>query len=283
MSRPRLFTFTLMLLPLLSANAKLNQHNYYPQKLIKVTEQETINKGELKEHLYNVLSKVHMKTSGEDKIVEQCPLEESCYSQLKTLSYREARQILFGQLHLEQTNQGPIVRDVYCNNDYNSSHGVGKNQIPNHKFINCEHTWPQSKFNSRMDKNLQKTDLHHLYPVMSRANSTRSNKIFGEISNGTVVNSQCKDSRKGTIDGTRISGYEPPIEHRGNVARALFYFSVRYKTTITDVEEEFLRKWHKEDPVDEAERIRNQRIYEIQRNRNPFIDDPQLVNQIKDF
>ena len=75
----------------------------------------------------------------------------------------------------------------------------------------------------------------------------------------------------------------PPIEHRGNVARALFYFSVRYGMSISAVEESSLRSWHMEDPVDEAELERHEQIFSIQRVRNPFIDFPELVEDIDNF
>ncbi len=41
-----------------------------------------------------------------------------------------------------------------------------------------------------------------------------------------------------------------------------------------------LLKWHKEDPVDDFERNRNEVIYEAQGNRNPFIDKPEYVHLI---
>ena len=78
-------------------------------------------------------------------------------------------------------------------------------------------------------------------------------------------------------------GFEPPDSHKGNVARAMFYFSMRYNMRIDPVQEKFLKKWNKLDPIDAAERLRNRRIKDIQGNSNPFIDDPFLADRISDF
>lgn len=77
--------------------------------------------------------------------------------------------------------------------------------------------------------------------------------------------------------------FEPPAKHKGNVARALFYFAIRYNHPIDANQESFLRQWHKEDPVDQDERERNQLISRYQNNRNLFIDRSELVEQIFDF
>ena len=39
-----------------------------------------------------------------------------------------------------------------------------------------------------------------------------------------------------------------------------------------------LKKWNEEDPVDEFEMTRNNLVYNLQNNRNPFVDYPSLVN-----
>jgi endonuclease I len=242
--------------------ASLDDYSYYSDKLTKNIEKLS-KEGLLKASLRNAISD----------------------SQRIDISYKEARRHLFGDIHLERDTNGKyFVQDKYCNLKFNSSHRVGPKQIPDAKYINCEHTWPQSRFNPEFSKSLQKNDLHHLYPVKSNANSVRSNHIFGEVI-GKVVAQNCQDSRRGTIDyeNNQSKAFEPPTEHRGDVARALFYFSVRYNAPISEAEEYYLRRWNKEDPISSEEIKRNQRIFEIQKNRNPFIDDETLVDQIKDF
>lgn len=242
--------------------ASLDEHSYYSENLTK-------NIGKLSK-------KGLLKSSLREAISD---------SQRIDISYKEARRHLFGDLHLERDEKGQYyVRDKYCKIKFTSVHKVGPKRIPDAKYINCEHTWPQSRFNPSYSKSLQKNDLHHLYPVKSNANSVRSNNVFGEVI-GKVVSNDCQDSRKGIIDydNDQRKAFEPPEDHRGDVARALFYFSVRYDSPISESEEFYLRRWNKEDPISEVERVRNQRIYEIQKNRNPFIDDETLVDQIQDF
>ena len=77
--------------------------------------------------------------------------------------------------------------------------------------------------------------------------------------------------------------FEPPQQHKGNVARALFYFSTKYKLAIDPNEEAVLRKWASEDPVDVEEMHRNDEIEKAQHSRNPFIDFSELINNISDF
>lgn len=200
----------------------------------------------------------------------------------RPLGYREARKHLFGELFLQKKQGHYFIKDAYCQKNYGENVGVGPGKIPNASAINCEHTWPQSRFNSHEDRFTQKGDLHHLFPVDSRANSTRSNIDFGDVNAGEQVNG-CPLSQRGDDINAGNSSFEPPKEHKGNVARALFYFSVRYRISIDDTEEAYLKEWNRLDPVDKAEKSRHEQIYQIQGNRNPFIDDPTLADQIDNF
>jgi deoxyribonuclease-1 len=77
--------------------------------------------------------------------------------------------------------------------------------------------------------------------------------------------------------------FMPPVGHRGNVARSLFYFSVRYDIAINKNEEQILRQWHKMDPIDANEKARHEIVAKYQKVRNPFVDYPQLVEKVADF
>lgn len=195
-------------------------------------------------------------------------------------SYSYARQVIMQEVHLQKDNQGYFIEDVYCHEDFRKN--VGPHRMPNHNEINIEHTWPQSRFSYRASKSIQKSDLHHLYPSDSRANSIRGNFYFSELSNQDTIEG-CMDSKQGYDPELGETTFEPPADHKGNVARALFYFSLRYRIEITPHEEALLREWNKEDPVDAAERRRNDIIESFQGNRNPFIDDPEYADLIQDF
>ena len=202
----------------------------------------------------------------------------------KALGYKNrSKKELYGYVHLEQDNDGYFIFDVYCHKKIRSN--VGPNRIPTNSIMNTEHTWPQSK---GAKSEPRRGDLHHLYPTDSKANSVRGNYVFGEV-DGKDAHSSCPQSQigrmidpfSGRVTGTR--SFQPAADHQGNVARALFYFAARYGYHISDNEEYYLKKWHREDPVDDKERQRNDRIEDVQGNRNPFIDYPQIVSRISDF
>ncbi|MDO9183895.1 MAG: endonuclease [Bacteriovorax sp.] len=203
----------------------------------------------------------------------------------KTLGYDGARKIMFGKLFLKNDGSGNYISDVYCQKKFGASAGVGVGAIPNGIKINCEHTWPQSKFTSAFPTDTQKSDLHHLFPSDSRANSIRGNDDFTDVSNdsGELAKNECNISKFGSSTTGNTDGFEPPLTHKGNVARALFYFSVRYKISIPKNEEETLRRWNDLDPVDQEEMNRNDAIEKAQGNRNPFIDFPALAHDISKF
>lgn len=277
----------LLLLALVSNVQAAGEPTYYPEAFIQKIAKASLKDDALKQEINDVLTKTHQKDSkgGRDTLGCSNVGSGSCYTQ-NVLGYDGARKILFGKIHLQQENGKYFIKDVYCHKIFAGKGDVGPGAIPNHAYINCEHTWPQSKFTSAYPKDMQKSDLHHLYPTDSKANSVRGNYDFADISheNG-ALGEDCAASKSGSSNegGGSDDLFEPPTEHKGNVARALFYFSVRYKIRIPASEEQFLRRWNDLDPVDDAERERNEQIFQVQQNRNPFVDFPQLANYINRF
>lgn len=282
-----LFSFLVLFAAAFSTAAPLSSKiPYYGTELYESIASGATNE-ELKSEIKYVLKSYHSAVPGKaDQIVDRCS-GRNCYSQV-SVGYDRARIFLMGVYYLIDHGNGNYgVRDLYCDNektsnDFRGDNGPGPEKVPSANVINTEHTWPQSKFSGRHDRGLQKADLHHLFPTDSQVNSTRGSYNFGEVGRDTKP-VKCGAARFGTAtDGTR-DVFEPPQNHKGNVARALFYFSLRYDMPINASEESYLRAWSKEDPVDEDEQARNNAIYNIQFNRNPFIDIEGLEDRIDDF
>lgn len=252
---------------------------------------EQVARGERDERLVttirDILSKKHSKREGQlDEISDRC-VSNSCYMHTP-VGYKTAREKLMGELHLVKEGSQFGVLDVYCEKTFvegdfgDNERTPGPNRIPDDKIVNAEHTWPQSRFNSNASRETQKCDLHHLFPTDHQMNGIRGNLKFGEVDRPRQA-LKCPISKIGQVAGAPGEFFEPPDRHKGNVARALFYFSIRYQLRIEPSEEKFLKRWNQEDPVDEEERARNERIMQIQGNRNPFVDYPELADAISDF
>jgi hypothetical protein len=258
---------------------------YYGKEFYDELQAGVTNKS-LAMRLKVILKAYHTAHKGElDEINASCV--GNCYAHA-SIGYNAARVFLLGNFYLIKTGNGYGVHDVYCDHDiapedFKGGRAAGPNQIPDDRVVNVEHTWPQSRFTNRYPTDLQKADLHHLFPANSKMNSIRGNNPFGEVTRDTQQLA-CKNVRTGTAAGGNGEEiFEPPREHRGNVARALFYFATRYDLQIDPQQEAFLRKWHKEDPVDQEEMDRNEKIFALQKDRNPFVDYPELVDKIDNF
>lgn len=147
--------------------------------------------------------------------------------------------------------------------------------------FNTEHSWPQSEGAT----GVAKADLHHLFPTDATANNRRGSYPFGDTD--CNQSSACVWYEGGSELGNSSTGggrvFEVRPAYRGDIARAHFYFSVRYGLAIPASEETVLRAWHQQDPVSDRERLRNDRIEAVQHNRNPFVDRPDFVARIADF
>lgn len=208
----------------------------------------------------------------------------------KDLGYDHARDVMFGQID-DVTNSDEIV-DIYSGRLFR---GVTDSKSAFERGLNTEHSWCQSNGAAGVAKD----DLHILFPVDGEANSVRNNHPYGEVSQviqelpdfyGDGLHSVLG---KGTGSEANVVVFEPRATHRGDLARAVLYFYTCYarfdgKPDPLDVsnfklEQEVLYKWHQADPPSAWEKKRNDDIYKVQGNRNPFVDHPEWVGAIGKF
>ncbi len=190
---------------------------------------------------------------------------QSIISKQRSLSYDQARLYMFSRLD----NVDGVVCAVY------SGICIETEGIPDSRVMNCEHSWPQSKG----AVGAAKSDLHHLYPAASDMNSRRGNLPFCEVVN--VVWEGYGSLLGQSEENTRC--FEPPLIHKGDLARAMIYFATRYNFKIDSEQEKYFRKWYVEDSLSDKEITRNNEIEAIQQNRNPFIDHPWFIELITDL
>lgn len=163
---------------------------------------------------------------------------------------------------------------------------------------NREHSFPASWFN---DDAPMYTDLMHLVASDGKVNGNRGNLPFGETNGGknNSANNYSKIGRCTTAGYTGSSDvFEPNDEWKGDFARIYFYMVTCYEESVSDWHCDMLivpadkyqpfsiwainmlLRWAKNDPVSEVEKLRNEGVYGIQGNRNPFVDYPGLEQYI---
>ncbi len=254
--------------------------SYYPKEFYELGLDESIkglSKTEVKSYLVDILDYIHVKTRGNDTITPRCPDRKSnfCYEHVVLDYSREVRPLIMAILPEKQRESSGMVTEPYCLEQYEVKKVGDRYIYPEHTQYNVEHTWPQSKFNNRYNQKAQKSDLYNLYPVKNKANSHRGSHDFGEFPGHDHAISFCDASELHLKNGKFY--FEPPNEHKGNVARSVLYFHLKWEIDLSHRQIELFKKWHELDPVDDTEFARAEMIYKFQKNRNPFIDYPHLV------
>lgn len=190
------------------------------------------------------------------------------------------------------------VWDIYSDNPGGTTayyYTLGSNQCGNYNSegdcYNREHSVPKSWFN---DASPMYTDLFHLYPTDGYVNGRRGNLPLGEVGSATWTSTN--NSKLGTCitPGYSNTVFEPNNAYKGDLARTYFYMAVCYMDKNLGAETQsmftggdlkpwalaMLLRWHHDDPVSQKEINRNNAVYALQNNRNPFIDFPELVDRI---
>lgn len=165
------------------------------------------------------------------------------------------------------------------------------------EYMNREHSFPKSWWGG-LTSTPAYVDLNHLYPSEADANQAKSNYPLGEVSQSTFDNGV-------VLVGYAVTGqgggapkvFEPNDEYKGDFARTYFYMVTCYQgltwtpkymymlqqdnyPTLKPWAIDLLVKWARQDPVSQKEIDRNEQVYRIQNNRNPFIDYPDLFEYI---
>lgn len=195
------------------------------------------------------------------------------------------------------------VYDMYSDNIYYYS------TADHNTDFNREHSVPNSWWGGESGNATAYTDLHHLVPSDVKSNGKKSNYPLGcghglqNAQQSSVENSEAilwSFASTGADSYGGGSGYvwEPEDQYKGDFARMYLYVVCAYEgnitwqtdymfvsdannhTTIKPWAKELLLQWHRQDPVSTKERARNNAVYSIQYNRNPFIDYPELVEYI---
>lgn len=189
------------------------------------------------------------------------------------------------------------VWDTYSNCDFTfgDDQDSGSGGTDECQYYNREHSFPRSWFGGEVDP--MNTDLFHIMPTDKYVNKQRGSYEYGEVTSPTEVfdnGSKIGPNTYGSYTGTV---FEPIDEYKGDFARNYFYMATRYENVIStwpgcemldgsndqcfsEWALDMLIEWHNNDSVSQKELDRNDAIYAIQNNRNPFIDHPEYVTQI---
>lgn len=207
----------------------------------------------------------------------------------KATAYLTAKKYMFSVADNSGCGGGPGVTCLYSQvcakgssehgEDYKETGDQNGDDFIDSDGMNAEHSWPQSFFNQGLP---MRADLHHIFPTFMKPNNTRGSEPYAMVSRPDYA------TNSGSKNGPE--GFEPADAAKGDIARAMLYFVVRYydlnikdgvsyKDFWTSRVPMFL-EWDRQDPPDAAEKRRNDLIAKFQGNRNPFVDDTTLAGRV---
>ena len=188
---------------------------------------------------------------------------------------------------------GGYFWDMYSDN---------KRSTYNSSLMNREHCMPRSWWgdSSSYPSYDANGDLVNLSPADAEANTVKSNLPLGIVGTATYTNGVVKVGNNTFPGGYTGPAFEPANEYKGDFARTYLYmvtcyedYSIYWHGTGTETmlnggtypvfkqwAINMLLKWNSDDPVSDKERNRNEGVYSVQHNRNPFIDHPELADFI---
>ena len=203
----------------------------------------------------------------------------------KTLSYGDGDDGTWWGFYVTDNDNGYVV-DRYSNE--RRKFGSRGSAVSG---MNIEHSFPKSWWGG--SKNQAYRDLFNLMPSDEKANSSKSNYGMGVVTNATYDNGCIKIGS--SAQGFKV--WQPSKEWQGDFSRDYMYMVTAYQNltwkseatnslqqgdypTLKEWAYKLYIKWAKEDPVNATEVARNNAVYKIQGNRNPYIDFPNLMEYV---
>ncbi len=114
---------------------------------------------------------------------------------------------------------------------------------------------------------MMEADLHNLTPAIGEVNGDRSNFNFSQWNGSDGASYGSCEMQVNFKDRKAM----PPSRARGAIARTYLYMSQEYGFKLSKQQKQLMNAWNKQYPVDQWECERNERIFKVQGNRNPFV------------
>lgn len=202
-----------------------------------------------------------------------------------------------GFYYTDRNTTDSTVIDMYSNDTFRFTYTDGAPDFKAVEGMHIEHALPKSWWGSTVYNSYK--DLNHLFPAEGKINSAKNDLPLGIVGESTSDNGVSKVG-KNTFRADEYTGncFEPADKYKGDFARAYFYVATAYEkfgeqnlwqSPMMDNNTypvwkpwaiALLLEWHRADPVSQKELDRQEEVYKIQGNRNPFIDCPDLAELI---
>lgn len=139
-------------------------------------------------------------------------------------------------------------------------------------------------------------DLYNIIPCDLTVNDLKGHYIPG-IPNKITYTNGIWSVGDGSYNNVETVMYTPPKGYEGDFARVIMYMAIIYPYEnhsgtgcwifsddvypgLSRYSRSLLLQWAQDDPVDDIERARNNAVEKIQGNRNPFVDNPELIDYL---
>ena len=213
----------------------------------------------------------------------------------KVLTYGSGENSTWSGFYQTDRMANNQVRDRYSYGEFYFAESASDLAASAVSGMNIEHSFPKSWWGG--SNNQAYKDLYNLMPCESSINTSKSNYAMGKVTSTKTNNGCTKVGTGPTATDTSASLWEPADKWKGDFARSYFYMVTAYSDltwtsngldmlqnndwpTLQQWAYELLLQWSREDPVDEIETARNEAVYMIQGNRNPYVDFPNLAEYV---